>query len=49
MTIWENDSKIMATAIIVKITINVFPFILSFFAENVIGKGGIARALNNLL
>lgn len=49
MTIWENDSKIMATTIIVKITINVFPFILSFFAENVIGKGGIARALNNLL
>lgn len=40
----------MATTIIVTITINVFPFILfSFFAENVIGKGGIARALNDLL
>lgn len=39
----------MATTIIVIITINVFPFILSFFAENVIGKGGIARALNDLV
>lgn len=49
MIIWENDGKIMAITIIVAITINVLPYILSFFAENVIGKGGITRALNDLL
>lgn len=40
---WANDSKITVTTII-----NLFPSILSFFTETVIGKGGTARALSGV-